>query len=81
MEKITHTKADCLTAFQAARRYKIDKEKIERVMKKLYINNIKVPGKPHKPVVHREGKSYRTAGESVAHKLILEEYNNMFPSR
>ena len=81
MEKVMYTKADCMSATQAAKKYNVDKDKLERVMKKLYINGKKIPGKPLKTLVNREAGVYRMSGEPVAHKAILEEYNKVYPSR
>ena len=83
MEKTTYTKADCLTPSQAAKKYKLDKDKMLRVMKKLYLTRVKVPGKPLKNVVEANQRTHHkdafiASGEPDAMKIILQEYENMF---
>ena len=86
MEKTTHTKADCLTVCQMAKKYDKDSEKMLQAMKRVHGRKVTIPGKPLKPAVifdlrtHKKN-SYKTGGEPVCELIILEEYKNMFETK
>ena len=76
MEKTTYTKADCLTVDKAAKKFNVDKDKLARVVSRLYISNKKIPGKPLKHVILGGKGAYRISGDPAAVQVVLEEYNN-----